>query len=188
MRSDSARKLEKKTGKPPQWMDQDPDAITAHLAATETGSDTAKFTGHIGNVSPGQEIKGLCPVISYVQAGEWGEVEDHFAPGDADEWRPCPVNHGPHTYAVRVQGDSMTAPFGRTYPPGCMIFVDPDQKGGVGSGDRVIAKINGEPEVTFKVFVEEAGKRFLKPLNPQYPIITDEFRIIGKVIGKWEDE
>lgn len=140
------------------------------------------------NAAPGPDIRGLVPVISWVQAGAWHEAEDHFVPGDGDDWLPCPVSHGLHTYALRVEGDSMTAPFGKSYPAGCVIFVDPDQAGGVVSGQRVIAKINGEPKVTFKVFVEEAGSRFLKPLNPQYPIITDPFRVIGRVIGKWEDE
>lgn len=82
----------------------------------------------------------------------------------------------------------MTAPFGKTYPSGCVIYIDPEQAGGVTSGDRVIAKLINDNSVTFKVFVEDAGHRYLKPLNPQYPIITDKFSIIGKVIGKWEDD
>jgi SOS-response transcriptional repressor LexA len=93
-----------------------------------------------------------------------------------------------HSYALRVHGDSMTAPYGRSYPDSSIIYVDPDQRGGVVSGDRVIAKINGDNQVTFKVFVEDAGRRFLKPLNPSYPVITDPFRILGKVIGTWIPE
>lgn len=140
------------------------------------------------NTAPGPDVRGLIPVISWVQAGAWHEAEDHYLPGEAAEWRPCPTSHGLRTYALRVHGDSMTAQFGKSYPAGCLIFVDPDQAGGVVSGDRVIAKLNGDAQVTFKVFVEDAGRRFLKPLNPQHPVITDKFRVIGKVIGKWEDD
>jgi SOS-response transcriptional repressor LexA len=82
----------------------------------------------------------------------------------------------------------MTSPHGKSYPEGCIIFVDPDQRGGIVSGDRVIAKLNGADAVTFKVYIEDAGRRFLKPLNTQYPPIIEEFRILGKVIGKWEPE
>lgn len=140
------------------------------------------------NASQGPDTRGLVPVISWVQAGAWHEAEDHYMPGDGEQFLPCPASHGLRSYALRVEGDSMTATHGKTYPDGCIIYVDPDQAGGVTNGDRVIAKFNGEAKVTFKVFVEEAGSRFLKPLNPQYPVITDEFRIIGKVIGKWEPE
>lgn len=82
----------------------------------------------------------------------------------------------------------MTAQYGRSYPEGAIIFVDPDQTGGVANGDRVIAKISGENGVTFKCFIDDGGRKFLKPLNPQHPIITDEFKIIGKVIGMYVPE
>lgn len=131
----------------------------------------------------------MAPLISWIQAGHWSEAIDNYAPGDAEEWLPCATRSaGPHTYALRVKGDSMTNQYGRSYPHGCIIFVDPDRVGGVVSGDRVIARINSDNEAIFKVYVEDAGKRFLKPLNPQYPPISDEFEIIGKVIGKYEPE
>ena len=79
----------------------------------------------------------------------------------------------------------MTAPHGKTFPEGMIIFVDPEQRGGIVSGDKVIAKLKGENAVTFKVFIEDGGKKFLKPLNPTYPLITEEFQILGKVIGGW---
>jgi SOS-response transcriptional repressor LexA len=139
------------------------------------------------NTIQGPDNRGFVPVISWVQAGEWADAEDNFQPGEADEFLPCPVAHGMSTFALRIVGDSMTSPTGRSYPEGATIFVDPDQRGGVTTGDRVVAKINGESAVTFKVFIQEGDRRYLKPLNPQYPIITDEFRVLGKVIGMWLD-
>ena len=156
-----------------------------------TGEPSAKVNeapGHYANTQPGPDTRGHVPLISWVQAGSWHEAEEHYLPGDAEEFLPCPVSHGLGTYALRVTGDSMTAPHGKSYPAGCVIYVDPSQIGGVGSGDRVIAKINGDAKVTFKQFIDDAGVKFLKPLNPQYPTIHDPFRIIGKIIGKWEDE
>ncbi|MEL7453352.1 MAG: XRE family transcriptional regulator [Pseudomonadota bacterium] len=131
---------------------------------------------------------GKVPVISWVTAGSWAEADMPIQPEEAQEWMHCPApKYSENTYALVVRGDSMTAPFGRSYPNGCIIFVDPEIRG-VSNGDRVIAKIVGQPEVTFKQFVEEDGRRFLKPLNPAYPVITDEFRVIGKIIGAWQPE
>lgn len=140
------------------------------------------------NTAAGPAVRGMVPLISWVQAGTWGEAIDLLQPGDGEEWLPCAAAHSVHTYALRVEGDSMTAPYGRSYPHDCIIFVDPEQIGGIVNGDRVIAKAAGANLVTFKVYVEDGPLRFLRPLNPQYPTITGEFRLLGKVIGTWIPE
>lgn len=126
------------------------------------------------------------PLISWIQAGAWCSASDPFEPGDAERWLESPVRHGENTYALRVRGDSMTAPYGRSYPEGCIIFVDPGKCPVHGS--RIIAKLKGSDEVTFKVLKKEDGRTWLAPLNPQHPPIHDEFRILGTVIGTWHDE
>ena len=128
------------------------------------------------------------PLISWVQAGDWQQAIDEFQPGIADESYPCPVNHSTSTFALRVRGDSMTSPHGRSYPDGAIIFVDPELRGGITTGDRIIAKLNGFDKVVFKVYVEDAGKKYLKSLNPSYPVLTEEFRVLGKIIGMWVPE
>ena len=143
-----------------------------------------------GNVSSRIEISNKIPLISWVQAGTFCQIVDLFEPGDAEEWLPSIHGYGPHAYALRVDGDSMVNPnpLGKTYPPGCVVFVDPDVA--VTNGARVIAKIPGSQEATFKVFVEDAGRRYLRPLNPAYPTIdmTEEMLICGVVVGKFERE
>lgn len=126
------------------------------------------------------------PVISWVRAGHWDEASDPMQPGDADDWKPCPVSHGPRAYALRVVGDSMTAPHGKSFPDGCLIFVDPDRLD-PSNGAAIIAKVNGDDAVTFKVIMKDAGRIWLRALNPAYPPIMDKFRVLGTVIGKWED-
>ncbi len=139
------------------------------------------------NVSDGPIIKGEVPLISWVQAGDWNDAEDPFQPGDAEKWMPCPVNHSESTYALRVRGDSMTAQHGRSYPEGCIIYVDPEKRMPV-NGTRIVAKLEGSNDVTFKVYKNEDGRQWLQPLNPQHPPIFDQFKVLGTVIGKWEDE
>lgn len=191
MRSSTARGIEAACGKPVGWMDIDREKL--HVAATD-GANVLLLTdaerraaATESNVAPGPDIKGRVPLISWVQAGVWNEAVDIYEPGYADEWLPILSNGSPHAFALRVQGDSMTSSFGKSYPEGCIIIVNPDQRSPV-TGQRIVAKLAGSNAVTFKVFVEEDGKRWLKPLNPQHPPIYDEFRVLGTVTGKFEPD
>jgi len=140
------------------------------------------------NVEPGPELEGKVPLISWVQAGTWQPAADPYHPGDADEWIDSPVRANESVYALRVRGDSMYNPSGpKSYPDGCIIFVDPTRRS-PHNGERIIAKIDGNDEVTFKVYVEDAGRVFLKPLNPQFPVIMEKFKVLGTVIYKGEPE
>src|SRR5689334_10009293 len=141
------------------------------------------------NVSEVIQRFGKVPLISWVQAGAWCEAISNFEAHDADSWLSCPVPISPHGYALKVLGDSMTNPGpGRSYPTGCIIFVDPEAE--TKTGDRVIARVPRTNEATFKILVEDAGRQFLRPINPQYPIIeiTEETHICGKVVGSFIPE
>ncbi|WP_168232320.1 LexA family protein [Pseudomonas veronii] len=130
---------------------------------------------------------GKVPLISWVQAGAW--CESNFEQHDGESWLSCPVPISESGYALKVLGDSMTNPGpGRSYPTGCIIFVDPEAE--TKTGDRVIARVPRTNEATFKILVEDAGRQFLRPINPQYPIIdiTEETHICGKVVGSFIPE
>ena len=133
------------------------------------------------NVCPGPEPVRAIPEISWVQAGHWHEAVDIYHPGDADHWHFTTKNVGPNAFYLRVEGDSMVAPYGRGYPPGCLILVDPDTAPDVGR--RVVARHVETYEVTFKELAYDAGQYYLKPLNPQYHTLTidSEWEVIGVV-------
>lgn len=102
---------------------------------------------------------GKVPLISWVQAGAWCEASVELF--DGENWLSCPVTISENGYALKVLGDSMTNPGpGRSYPTGCIIFVDPEAE--TKPGDRVIARLPRTNEATFKVLVEDAGRQFLK--------------------------
>lgn len=144
------------------------------------------------NISPGPDLRGLLPVISWVQAGAWSETVDNFQAGDAEEWLPCPFRHGPRAFVLRVVGESMrddTAP--KSYRDGDFIAVDPDRAAEHGS--MVVIRLDGQDRATFKqLLLEPDGKRMLKALNPGWPNrifeIDGDATVCGVVIGKWVPE
>lgn len=155
--------------------------------ATGDGPMVSK-DGDAANTEPGPDLRGKVPLISWVRAGEWCEAHEPFDRDDAERWLDCPVSHSAGSFALRVRGDSMTAPHGnsRTYPEGCLIFVDPERRTPV-NGERIVACLEGSHEVTFKVYKNEDGRQWLQPLNPSHEPIRTPFKVLGTVLGKWED-
>lgn len=120
------------------------------------------------NLGETLRIRGHVPLISWVQAGSWCEVSDIYAVGDAEQWLPCPVTHGPRTYAVRIRGESMNNPHERvSFQDGDIVFVDPDRDAIHRS--FVVAKLTDTQEATFKQLIIEGPEKYLKALNPSWP-------------------
>lgn len=139
----------------------------------------------VGNVSAVSERKRV-PLISWVQAGSWSDVQDNYAAGEADEWESAfSSSPGDNAFALMVEGESMTSPYPGelSFPPGTIIIVDPGRA--VGPGDFVVAKDVSTQQATFKRLAFDGGRWFLKPLNPTFPTIEIDdpsMRVIGRVI------
>lgn len=135
---------------------------------------------------PAEMKRRRIPLISWVQAGAWRDVQDNFHPGDADEWAIAfESSPSKNAFALRVVGDSMTNPIpgGRTFPEGTVIIVDPGRA--AGAGDYVIAKDVQTQQATFKQLATDGGRWYLRPLNPTYPVVEIDdpaIRVIGRVI------
>lgn len=134
------------------------------------------------NVGPGPEIKGRIPLISWVQAGDWCEAIDNFAPGDAEDWLPCPFDHSDTAFCLRVVGLSMSP----DYREGEIIAVDPHVNAVHGSD--VVCR-TPEGTVTFKRLQITPDGTYLLALNPEWPnrmiAIPGETHICGVVVGSW---
>lgn len=166
-------------------------ALSVSATWLETGKgDRLARDGMItagASVEPGPDIRGRVPLISWIQAGGWERIVDNFTPGDAEDWMPCPTKYGEHTFALRVRGVSMEP----KYQDGDIIFVDPDAQ--AEHGKNVVVRLDEENEATFKQLVIEGERKFLKPLNPDWPgpkliQINGNATICGVVIGKWVPE
>lgn len=154
-----ARKLERGTKKPRGWMD------TIHEVA---------------------EVDAEAISIRRVPLREWRDVSgsaDETARAGADSV-PADSRTTPEgSFGLRVRGDSMVNPAGNpSYPPGCVIIVDPDRE--PQDGNRVIVQIPGVSEATFKVYTVDAGRILLRSYAPQIPAIQwkDGMRVLGVVV------
>lgn len=158
-----ARHIEQSCRQPKGWLDKD------HSPAQKISDNYSQY-----NINTG------VPLI------HWEQLTKPQAHAIAP-LIPCPGDHGPNTFATRVKDNTMTAQYGRSYPEGSIIFIDPDQAKEAKSGDRVFAVIEGTIP-SFKQYGESDGQRYLQSINLQYPIITRPFEIKGLVIGCWIPE
>lgn len=164
-------------------------AAAAHASAIKTMTGVAHLASNIAPYTVQRMGEKPIPLISWVQAGEWSEVIDNFAPGDAEEWPPCPVRHSASTFALRVRGESMQNPLGRpSFCDGDLIFVDPERPAMHNS--LVIVRLDDSKEATFKRLVIEGDQQYLRPLNPAWPEqvirINGNATMCGVVIFKGE--
>jgi SOS-response transcriptional repressor LexA len=158
-----------------------PDAADDYPQAS-TGSPNSPMA-----LAAGLVLTRSIPVISWNQAAMWTEETDVAAPGYANGWLPFLLEEGDKTYAVRVKDDSMTTPSGpRSYPEGSFVFIDPMRRTPL-SSTRVIARL-ADGALVFRVFMEEGSRRWLRALNPGYPLITDDFEVLGTVTGMFVKE
>ncbi|TMP88541.1 XRE family transcriptional regulator [Pseudoalteromonas ruthenica] len=134
--------------------------------------------GEGDNVSSGPVVKRQLPLISWVQAGAWSEIQE-VSPVEAEHFM-CPVNCSDKSFVLKVQGISMEPKF----LDGDLIFVDPEARPEHGS--YVVARLDEENQATFKQLIIEGGQKFLKALNPNWPDplmpINGNCTIVGKVV------
>ena len=146
----------------------------------------ATFGGDVSFVT----INARVPLIGWDKLSSYIEGEVMEKHGEADDWIYCPVQCAKSTFALRVKGDHMESPYPgkKSYLDGQIIFVDPTAE--LKNGSRVISRRLDSTEATFKEYFEDDGKKYLKPINPQYPTveINNETIIIGIVIGSFVAE
>ncbi len=114
------------------------------------------------------------PRLSWVSAGLFREME---AAAHPVEWDTPSEPMSAQAFSLRVEGDSMEPEF----PHGCVIFVEPRIE--ALNGDFVVVTVDDTHHATFKELVIDGPTRYLKPLNPRYPILplTPQARVCGVV-------
>ena len=110
-----------------------------------------------------------------MQAGEWRDIE-HYDSEDTEYIQITKaIKDG---FALRVQGDSMQPEFA----DGDIIVIDPHAPQ---DNNSYVVAIHDD-KATFKKLVFDGETPYLKPLNPQYPLLSwdEDTRIVGVVKQK----
>lgn len=120
------------------------------------------------------------PLISWVEAGEMTEAPSKI--GATHRLIESSENAGHEAYWLTVSGHSMTCKGNPSFPEGSLILVKPDAE--IINGKYYVVEMLDSGEKTFKQYVEDAGYRYLRPLNEAYRTIEldNNCRFIGRVI------
>lgn len=186
--------LENRDSKKTDHADKLANALAIHLVWLQTGNEPKYLTpstkwveeeilktvgGNNFNQMTNQNYRNV-PLIANVSAGNWDDIFDEHPVGFGDDSILCTTKCSEQTVAFKVNGDSMTAELGDTFPNGTIIYVDPlaVPKG----GSYIIARIKDDTQATFKKLIIDGTRQYLKPLNEALPIIQDEFEVLGVVI------
>ncbi len=138
----------------------------------------------MNNATVGPKLTGKVPLISSVQAGNWMQIKEEVLSCEATEWIHTAEKVSEKAFALKIQGDSMTNPYSRhSLPEGVLIVVDPE----VIPVNRsiVVVRNDDDDSALVKQLVIEGSTKYLKPLNPQYPIIQmdDSCILVGTAIN-----
>lgn len=158
---------------------RDPNSKHIPMLAKALRCSEIELLHGIANVEPGPDISGHVPLISWVAAGAWSEMEVREYANYP--MQPTTAKVGPRAFALRVTGDSMTSMVGISIPDGSTVIVDPDIA--PEHGKIVVARMDDSASATMKKLVIDGGQKYLKPLNPAYPVmpINGNCTIIGVV-------
>jgi len=149
--------------------------------AKEVGRYAAAFESNVSNLTayaPGKSY----PVLSSVQAGCWAEAIEAYSINEISEWLESDAHIQGEAFWLKVEGDSMTAPTGLSVPEGMYVLFDTGKD--AINGSMVIAKLVDSNEATFKRLIIDGGQKYLKGLNPAWPMvpINGNCKIIGVAV------
>jgi len=189
-KSEIAERVGVSTAAVSQWASRDTKSLKSEVLvalARATGKSANWLaTGAGPEEEPGAARLGKVPVIQFAALPVVASDECTSPATMATAWVLCPMEHGPRTFVYRVADDSMAAASGpKSYPPGCFVYVDPDRKDA--QHDKpILARLPGG-EVILANYMAQAGRVWLRLLNPAYPPVTGPFEVAGLVIFKGEE-
>jgi repressor LexA len=156
-------------------------AAVNHLRALERKGAIARLAGKArGILLPGAAARGALatvPVFGRIPAGRATDAEQETDERLGVDLAALGLRSNARTFALRVQGDSMT---GAAIVDGDLVILEVREPA---EGDIVAALIDGES--TLKRYVVNRGKPHLKAENPAYPDLLParELVIQGVMVG-----
>lgn len=162
-----ARKIETSLGLPNAWLD----SVHSTIGLDANVSDPIPYARGV-----------RYPVLSKIQAGAWAEAVEAYTLKDVGLWLESDAHVQGDSFWLEVDGDSMTSPHGLSIPEGTFVLFDTGRE--PVNGSLVVAKLVDDNEATFKKLVIDGSQKYLRGLNPQWPMvpINGNCRIIGVAI------
>ncbi len=162
-----AAHVERSFSKPHGWLDQN------HIGIEEEGAA-------YGNNAT-QVVPYYVPLLSWQEVEQWLAQPEQLLNQHQPAYAITHIKVSSQAFAVRVESDNMEAPHGISFCNGSTLVVDPELP--AKNGSFVIAKQTTTTHLVFKQLIIDGNRRYLKPLNPRYPIteITPHTTICGVV-------
>lgn len=152
--------------KPSGWMDFEHPGIQEESGVYQAG---------------GRRTFSEVPLLNWQEAAIWQDQASSATKKTPLQYLVVHGQFSQHSFALRVEGDSMEAPSGISFPNRSLIVIDPEER--ATNGSYVLGKPNATSQVVFKQLIIDGNRRYLKPLNPRYPLmeITPQAIISGVV-------
>lgn len=110
----------------------------------------------------------------------WNALEEKTE--EASVYYPCPLPCSQHSFALKIQGDSMFP----AYRDGEIIYVDPEA---APEHNRDVVLRNAQGSVTFRRLQQAPDGPYLLAINPDQPErfikMPDDGRILGVIIASY---
>ena len=123
----------------------------------------------------------LYPLIDSSQLVMGAKSSGIFKLDDTHMYLESTEDAGEHGFWMVVKGDYMACNGNPSFPEGSRILIKPESEPQNGKYYVVMLESG---EYTFKQYVEDAGHKYLRPLNPNYRTIEIDasFHFIGRVV------
>ncbi|MEH6641424.1 S24 family peptidase [Vreelandella glaciei] len=151
----------------------------------QDGANDNRGDYHVNTATTAQPLQYFSyPVVSEVNAGLFADCVVPYPAGMEERHETTDYKARGQAFWLEVTGDSMTAPAGvrPSIPEGTLVLVDTGIE--ATQGKLVVAQLDESNQATFKKLVIDGGQKYLKPLNPAYPLIpiNGNCRIIGVAV------
>lgn len=165
-----------------QWESSDSHPSGANLMVLCHALDcTPKYLMYgIDSNSPFSPLQpaSLCnryPVLSSVQAAKWRELCPDVTSAVTDAWFESDAPLHGDGFWLQITNDAMESPIGLSIPEGAYVLFDTARE--AVTGDLVMVVFRGRREPIFRKLVADAGTKYLKALNPAWPISLLDGRV-----------
>jgi len=113
----------------------------------------------------------LYPVLTWTDAMKTSRLEA-LATSEENRFESSEYLKTGVAFWLKMCGDAMAAPIGvsPSLPAGTLVLLDTGLQ--AVPGKLILVELPDSPTPTLRMLIEESGRRYLKPLNPAYPLIS----------------